>query len=200
MELVEQDGVVNADKLCIKQALSMPGLWGLGRISLRSGGNRGIYLYDGSYPYCNIRTSPPTAYLIDSGVYLDHNDFGRRATHLWKAEPSWPSGDRCGHGTHVAGTIIGQTYGVAKGAIILSVKVLEGGPHGSCSGTWAGVIAGIEKAYSHAAAAGKIPLSVINMSLGKFSLFLRKRSVNRGLLILVKVGVRIMPSIVPYRQ
>ena len=200
MALIEQDGVVNADKLCVKQSLPMPGLWGLGRISFRSGGNRGVYLYNGSHPYCNIRTNPPTAYLIDSGVYLDHNDFGRRVTHLWKAEKFWSSEDRCGHGTHVAGTIIGQTYGVAKNATIFSVKVLEGGPHGSCSGTWSGVIAGIEKAYNHSSEAGKLPLSVINMSLGRFGFLLRERSVDRGSLTLVKVGVKIMPSIVQYKQ
>ncbi|PWW79771.1 subtilisin-like protein [Tuber magnatum] len=164
--LVEPDGVVNADKLCVKQALPMPGLWGLGRISFRPGGNRGIYLYNNSSPYCNSRTGAPTAYLLDSGVYSGHHDFGGRATHLWKANPLWPSDDLCGHGTHVAGTLIGRTYGVAKNAIIFSVKVLERSRFGSCSGTWAGVIAGVEQAYKHASGAGKIPLSVINMSLG----------------------------------
>ena len=178
----------------------MPGLWGLGRISFRSGGDRGIYLYDGSHPYCNIGTSPPTAYLIDSGVYLDHSDFGHRVTHLWKADKSWSPDDHCGHGTHVAGIIIGQTYGVAKNATIFSVKVLEGRHYGPCSGSWSGVLEGIEKAYNHSSAAGKIPLSVINMSLGRFSFLLPEYSVDCGLLTLVKVGVRITSSMVQYRQ
>ncbi|CUS13618.1 unnamed protein product [Tuber aestivum] len=164
--LVEQDGVVNADALCVKKPLSMPGLWGLGRISFLPGGNRGIYLFDDSSPYCNGRTGAPTAYVLDSGVYAEHEDFGGRASHLWKANPLWPSDDRCGHGTHVSGTIIGRTYGVAKNAIVLSIKVLEGARQGSCTGSWSGVIAGIEQAYKHASGTGKIPLSVVNMSLG----------------------------------
>ncbi|KAG0129210.1 peptidase S8/S53 domain-containing protein [Tuber indicum] len=163
--LVEQDGVVNADRTCVNQTLPMPGLWGLGRISFRPGGNKGVYVYNDTSPYCNSRTGPPTAYVIDSGVFTKHKDFGRRATHLWKAESSWSPDDKCGHGTHVAGTIIGKTYGVAKHAIVFSVKVLEG-THGFCSGSWAGVIAGIDYAYKHAYEAGKVPLSVINLSLG----------------------------------
>nr|BCY23783.1 uncertain protease [Schizochytrium aggregatum ATCC 28209] len=100
-----------------------------------------------------------TVYIVDTGINANHNDFGGRAT----AGPSFVSGesngnDGNGHGSHCAGTAVGGSYGIARGAKVVGIKVLSS----SGSGTNDGVISGIEYAVS---AAGSSP-SVISMSLG----------------------------------
>jgi len=80
-----------------------------------------------------------TSYIIDTGVYIQHNDFGGRAT--WGANFVDTNNVDCnGHGTHVGSSVAGNIFGVAKKSTIVAVKVLN------CagSGTFAGVIAGIE--------------------------------------------------------
>lgn len=70
--------------------------------------------------------------------------------------------DGNGHGTHVAGTTGGTTYGVAKRTTLIGVKVLSS----SGSGSNSGVLAGIDWAVSNARSNGRTSRSVINMSLG----------------------------------
>ncbi len=108
-----------------------------------------------------------TAYIIDTGVQADHVDFGGRvqsgfdAVHA--ANPGDPAVDPMtdcnGHGTHVAGTVGGATFGIAPAVSIVPVRVL------SCagSGSTSGVIAGIDWATSNHQAG--VP-AVANMSLG----------------------------------
>ena len=94
--------------------------------------------------------------MIDTGIRTGHADFGGRATNGFDAFGG--SGEDCnGHGTHVAGTVGGQTYGVAKGAALVGVRVLD------CNGSGytSGVIDGVD--WVTATASGP---SVANMSLG----------------------------------
>ena len=97
-----------------------------------------------------------TAYIIDTGIRTTHSQFGGRASVHFDALGG--NGQDCnGHGTHVAGTVGGSTYGVAKSVTLRAVRVL--GCNGS--GTNSGVIAGVNSvAQNHAAR------SVANMSLG----------------------------------
>jgi subtilisin family serine protease len=97
-------------------------------------------------------------YVIDTGIYADHGDFGSRASVGTDTIGDGRNGKDCqGHGSHVAGTIAGTEYGIAKGAEVYGVRVLD------CqgSGTTESVVAGIEWVTANA----EKP-AVANMSLG----------------------------------
>src|SRR5699024_5764696 len=99
-----------------------------------------------------------TAYVIDTGIMSSHQDFGDRVTSGHDSIGDGNGTEDCqGHGTHVAGTVGGESYGVAKEVDLVAVRVL--GCDGS--GTTAGVIEGVDGVTSDASGA-----SVANMSLG----------------------------------
>lgn len=140
---VEENGKVTADYT------QTGATWGLDRIDQR---NQPL---DTMYNYGNTATNV-TAYVIDTGVLTSHVDFGGRASIGYDALGG--SGQDCnGHGTHVAGTVGGSAYGVAKGVRLKAVRVLD------CtgSGTNTSVISGINWVTANKA----LP-AVANMSLG----------------------------------
>lgn len=67
------------------------------------------------------------AYVIDTGVNVAHSEFEGRAVLGYNAYPNTKFADVNGHGTHVAGTIIGKTYGVAKKGNVMAIKVFDAG-------------------------------------------------------------------------
>jgi subtilisin family serine protease len=80
------------------------------------------------------------AYVIDSGIRTSHQEFGGRASHGYDFVDNDPVADDCdGHGTHVAGTIGGATYGVAKEIGLVGVRVLDCAGEGSESGLIAAI-------------------------------------------------------------
>jgi subtilisin family serine protease len=125
--------------------------WGIDRID------------QASLPLSTTYTYPNTAsgvhaYIIDTGILTTHTQFGGRAVSGYDFVDSDSNATDCnGHGTHVAGTVGGTTYGVAKAVQLVGVRVLD------CegSGTTAGVISGINWVTSNA-----IKPAVANMSLG----------------------------------
>ncbi|PKY06329.1 cerevisin precursor [Aspergillus campestris IBT 28561] len=142
--------------------------WGLARISHRDSLSFGSF---NKYLYAEEGGEGVDAYTIDTGINVDHADFGGRAT--WGK--TIPTGDEDedgnGHGTHCSGTIAGKKYGVAKKANIFAVKVLRS----SGSGTMSDVVQGVEWAANahlkrvEEAKKGKakgFKGSVANMSLG----------------------------------
>ncbi|WP_239062099.1 S8 family peptidase [Streptomyces sp. SID13031] len=99
-----------------------------------------------------------SVYVIDTGIYAAHKDFGGRASVGTDTVGDGQNGVDCmGHGSHVAGTIAGTNFGLAKGAKIFGVRVLDC----SGSGSTETVVAGIDWVTANA----KKP-AVANMSLG----------------------------------
>src|SRR5262249_12309280 len=99
-----------------------------------------------------------SAYILDTGIRTSHTEFGGRASVGYDAFNDGKNGQDCnGHGTHVAATVGGSSYGVAKKVHLYAVRVLNC----SGSGTAAGIIGGIDwvTAHHHSPA-------VANMSLG----------------------------------
>ncbi|MGW5863957.1 S8 family peptidase [Streptomyces sp. NPDC055239] len=145
---VEQNQRVQAD------ATQSNAPWGLDRIDQTS------LPLSGTYTYPDTAGSGVTAYVIDTGVRITHSEISGRAVNGYDAvDGDNTAQDGNGHGTHVATTIAGKTYGVAKKAKIVAVRVLDN----NGSGTTAGVIAGIDWVTSNHAAGAP---AVANMSLG----------------------------------
>jgi len=143
---------IEADQQITIDTTQSPATWGLDRIDQRN------LPLNNSYTY-NVTGAGVTAYIIDTGIRITHNQFGGRATSGRDFVNNDSNADDCnGHGTHVAGTVGGSTYGVAKGVSLIAVRVLN------CAGlgTTSGVIAGINWVTSHHTT-GK---AVANMSLG----------------------------------
>jgi subtilisin family serine protease len=143
VKFVEEDGLVTAD------ATQNNPPWGLDRIDQRNRPLNAIYTF-------NWTGSGVRAYVIDTGIRTSHTQFGGRASNVFDAFGG--NGQDCnGHGTHVAGTIGGSTYGVAKSALLRGVRVLNC----SGSGSNSGVIAGVDWVTNN-----HINPAVANMSLG----------------------------------
>jgi serine protease len=144
--LVEADGPVSIS------TTQSNATWGLDRIDQRD------LPLNGSYTYPDGGGAGVRAYILDTGILGNHVDFGGRVTGGFTAISDGRGSTDCnGHGTHVAGTVGGTTWGVAKSVTLVPVRVLgcDGG------GTISGVIAGVDwvAGQTHRPA-------VANMSLG----------------------------------
>ncbi|KAI8055590.1 peptidase S8/S53 domain-containing protein [Gilbertella persicaria] len=107
--------------------------WGLARINQRQLGDLNEYQFD------DISGEGVTVFVLDTGVYAEHIDLEGRASHSANVVKYEDATDMGGHGTHVSGKIIGKEYGVAKGAQVKSVKILNKSGDGSTSSLLRGV-------------------------------------------------------------
>jgi len=143
VKYVEEDAVMTID------TTQTGATWGIDRIDQRNRPLSGTYTY-------NWTGSGVRVYIIDTGIRTTHTQFGGRASDVFDAFGG--NGQDCnGHGTHVAGTVGGSTYGVAKSALLRGVRVLDC----SGSGSTSGVISGVDWVT-----ANHISPAVANMSLG----------------------------------
>jgi subtilisin family serine protease len=172
---IEEDQTVDAS------ATQSGATWGIDRIDQRARPLSGTYNYTNTAS--NVR-----AYVIDTGVRATHSEFRRtdgtsRASNSYNATGDGNSSDCNGHGTHVAGTVGGKTYGVAKAVMIRAVKVF------TCSGSSANsiIIAGIDWTT-----ANHVKPAVANLSLGGGASQATDDAVNRlsnaGVFVAVAAG------------
>jgi len=148
VRFVEMDGQV------VSQGVQADAPWGLDRTDQRQ------LPLSGTYDDKDVTGFSIPVYVVDTGIYAAHQDFGGRvAAGFSSISDGRGSADCNGHGTHVAGTIGGNKYGVAKQSTLIPVRVLD------CngSGSYSGVIAGLDWiAANHPSGAP----AVVNMSLG----------------------------------
>jgi subtilisin family serine protease len=145
VEFVEEDSLMSGDAHTSQNAAP----WGLDRIDQRSLPLNNIYSYSGSGFGVN-------AYVIDSGIRATHQEFGGRASSV--RDFVGTDGNDCnGHGTHVAATLGGRTFGVAKDVRIYSLRVFGCGNTGSTSD----IIAAVDWVRVN-----RVKPAVTNMSLG----------------------------------
>lgn len=125
--------------------------WGLDRIDQQSLPLSGTYSYD-------TTASNVHAYVLDTGIRMTQTQYAGRVSSGYDFVDNDTDASDCqGHGTHVAGTIGGSTYGVAKQVQLVSVRVLDC----SGSGSYSTIISGIDWVTQHA-----VKPAVVNMSLG----------------------------------
>lgn len=149
IDIIEKDAVATTQVQQVQQLGNDAALWGLDRIDQNKG-------TDGSYQYSNTGTGV-SVYVLDQVIDGSISDFGGRANGF-KDFTGDSTKVGCGsHGTHVAGTIGSQTYGVAKTVTLISYKVLDCGGSGSYS--W--IISALNDVSKNAARP-----AVVNMSLG----------------------------------
>lgn len=148
---------LSSEKLNQERALTTQGgaTWGLGTMSHRSPDSTN-YIYDTS------ACAGTWAYVVDTGILTTHAQFGGRAS-LGFNGFNVPHTDTVGHGTHVAGTIAGSTYGVCKQAKVVSVKVFQNGPAPTSL-----ILAGFNWAVNDIVFNGRVGRAVINLSLGTY--------------------------------
>ena len=127
VESIEQDRIV------VLQGDQVDPPWGLDRVDQRSGTRNSRYSYTNS-------GAGVTAYVIDTGILASHIDFGGRVGAGYTVYDDGRGTTDCNrHGTHVAGTIGGSTYGIAKAVSLIPIRVLSCSGSGSISGVIAGI-------------------------------------------------------------
>jgi subtilisin family serine protease len=152
-ESLAKDGrvaTVEQDARADLSGVQSPATWGLDRVDQRYLPLNNTY----HYPYTGAGVH---VYIVDSGIRGTHQEFtGRMGNGVGFIDDGNGTNDCNGHGTHVAGTVGGTTYGVAKGATLHPVRIVDCGGNG----TAATIIAGVDWITGN-----RVNPAVANMSL-----------------------------------
>eukprot|EP01120_Amphizonella_sp_Union-15-10_P006614 TRINITY_DN2154_c0_g1_i1.p1 TRINITY_DN2154_c0_g1~~TRINITY_DN2154_c0_g1_i1.p1 ORF type:complete len:426 (-),score=93.63 TRINITY_DN2154_c0_g1_i1:69-1238(-) len=152
VSFIEQDQIMYASRTEQTCTAQNSATWGISRVSLR-----GAPQPTNTYRYSR-NGDGVQAFVVDTGILITHAEFEGRAKWGTSLVTGESNTDLNGHGTHVAGTVAGVTYGIAKKATVIAVKVL--GQNGSGSTT--GIVSGLEWVSKNA----KPNKDTCNMSLG----------------------------------
>ncbi|KKY39219.1 putative alkaline proteinase [Diaporthe ampelina] len=211
VDQTEGTSTILSDRALTTQANS---IWSLGDLShLEAGATE--YVYD------ETAGEGTTAYVLDTGIRLSHEEFEGRASFGINAvtgstTPNGTNSDTDGHGTHVAATIVGKTYGVARKAKVIDVKVFDGNTvtlpskflsisppcqvHSltSSQGSTSSILTGITWAVNDIVSKGARGKSVLNMSLSGRNIPAMDNAVlaayNEGVLAVVAAGNEDQPA------
>ncbi|KAF8646921.1 hypothetical protein AX16_007013 [Volvariella volvacea WC 439] len=179
VDYITEDGIVEINDYVVQTDAP----WGLGRISQDAKlTDQDPYALTYTYTYDESAGEGVDIYVVDTGVYIEHEEFEGRAT--WGATfgAGYGNADGNGHGTHCAGTAAGKKFGVAKKASIIAVKVLSDWG----SGTLADVISGLDYVGVQAPITGRP--SVVSMSLGGYA----NDALDAAVLRLTTIGVHVV--------
>ncbi|KAI0791170.1 serine protease [Abortiporus biennis] len=156
VEYISEDGIVSIN--AVTTQTNAP--WGIARLSQNaklSNQNTGALTF--SYKYDSAAGAGVDIYVVDTGIFTSHSQFGGRAR--WGATfGGYPDADGNGHGTHVSGTAAGSQFGVAKSANLIAVKVLDDSGSGSVSD----IVSGLNWVITQARSSGRP--SIATLSLG----------------------------------
>jgi len=169
----EQINLLKENKVCLN--LQEDPVWNLDRIDQQSN------VLDNRYLYQSSSGENVNMFVVDTGIDVSHSGFSKVPEWGFNGADTVDT-DCNGHGTHVAGTIGGKNYGVAKNVDLIAVKVLncEG------SGAFSGILKGLEYTINHHRKSRKT--SVVNMSLGGS----KSSFLNRAVGQLVKQGMHVV--------
>ncbi|KAH8105570.1 serine protease [Phellopilus nigrolimitatus] len=176
VESIHEDGIATIESTVTQT--NAP--WGLSRISQDE---RLSYQVPGaltfSYRYDSSAEYGVDIYILDTGIYTAHTDFGGRAR--WGATFVGDDADGRGHGTHVAGIAAGTRFGVAKAANLIAVKVLADNGAGPISAT----LSGLNYVFNSALGSGRP--SIANLSLSASP----NQALDDGVTSLVNLGIHV---------
>lgn len=170
---------VEADTRVAIDEIQQPSPWGLDRVDQRTLPLSNSFNYDSA-------GSGVSVYVLDTGVLASHSDLGGRVQAGWTAlNDGLGSGDCNGHGTHVAGTAAGSTFGLAKAASIIPVRAL----YCDGSGLSSDIIAGLDWITQHHQPGRP---AVLNLSIGGFTNYTMDAAVmgviNDGITVVTSAG------------
>ncbi|KXH28596.1 alkaline serine protease Alp1 [Colletotrichum nymphaeae SA-01] len=160
-------------------------IWSLGDLSHKAAGST-------EYAYDSSAGEGTTAYVFDTGIRTSHSEFEGRASFgingvTGSTVSPGSNSDTDGHGTHVAATIVGKTYGVAKKAKVIDIKVFDGS-----TGSTSAILTGLNWAVNDITTKGAQGKSVLNMSLSAKNVSALDNAVlaayNQGILTVVAAG------------
>jgi cerevisin len=155
----EHNGYAYIQQICAEG--SAAGCWGLDRTDQVEKLNYTDPLTeDAVYIWGENMGTDVNVYVVDTGIDVTHVEFEGRASWGYTAEGIIGNTDRNGHGTHCSGTVGSVSYGIAKDANLIAVKVLQD----TGSGPWTSVLDGME--WVRAQHVNGVDRSVISMSLG----------------------------------